>query len=163
MITTLLFLFLNLSSLHPIHLTVTNIEYNIDSKKINISFRIFANDLEQILNSNNNTILNIGKKNELKRTNEYINEYILNHFSLKIDNYEIKSRKYTLKKRELKDLTLWLNYSVDFSQKITKIEIFNSLLTDLYKDQKNLLIFTYKNKQTPLQFNSKQQYKTIKF
>jgi len=163
MFTTLLILFLNVFSFHPVHLTITNVEYNIKTKKIDISFRIFVDDFEKILNTKNNTILNIGKKNEQKKTNKYINEYIYEHFSLKINNSEIKSRKILLKKREIKDLTIWLNYSIDYSHEITKVEIFNSLLTDLYKDQKNLLIFTYKNKQTPLQFNSKQYNKTIKF
>lgn len=159
----LFILLINLFSFHPIHLSVANIDYNFKTKKLEISFRVFADDFEQIINSKNDVVLNIGKKNEHKKTNNYIDSYISEHFSLTINNTKIKSKKLVLKKRELKDITIWLYYSIDFSGGIKQIKIMNSILTDLYRDQKNLLIFTYKNKQTPLQFNSKNTIKTIKF
>ena len=59
------------------------------------------------------------------------------------------------KNSELKDITLWLYYDIKYSGTVKNVKIFNSLITDLYPDQNNLLIFTYKNTQKALKFSKK--------
>ncbi len=160
---SLIFLILNVFLFHPIHLSVTNIEYNQKTKHFDISIRIFVNDLEHIIDAQNHVVLNIGKKNENPQTNKYINKYISSHLFLNINNRKINPKKFVLKKREIKDITIWLHYSIRFNENISNIEIKNILMTDLYRDQKNLLIFTYHKKQTPLEFSLRNNTKVLKF
>lgn len=163
MFNTILLTIFSVFAFHPIHLTVTNIEYLNKTKSFNISIRIFANDLEHIIDKQNKIELNLGKKNELKNANFYIDKYISSHLSLNINGKNINPKKFILKKKEMKDITIWLSYNIRFTETIKKVEIKNNILTDYYFDQKNLLIFTFNNKQTPLEFNSKKTTNFIKF
>lgn len=163
MFNTILITIFSVFFFHPIHLTVTNIEYINKTKSFDISIRIFADDLEKIINTQNKIELNLGKKNELNNSNFYIDKYISSHLSLNINGKNINPKKFILKKKEIKDITVWLSYNVKFTETIKNVEIKNDLLTDLYYDQKNLLIFTFNNKETPLEFNTKTTTNFIKF
>lgn len=152
---------------HPIHLTVTNIEYNQTEKKLDISTRIFADDFELILEHYNNEKINFGKKNENPNADKFAIDYFLNNIHLKINNKDIKDSKYSLTGRKLEgkgsEMVVWLYFELNFKNKIENIEITNSLLTDLYRDQKNLLIFTYNNEQSALEFNNKKTKNSLTY
>ncbi len=140
-------------ALHPVHLSVTNIEHT--NKGFEISVRLFEDDFQKNIYRNYGVNLNLGKPNELPDADKYINLYISSHFKLFANGKQISSGKFKLKSREIKDVTLWLHYSVKYTQKLNKIKIENSLMTDLFSDQKNLVIFTSGNFQKPLEFNAK--------
>ncbi len=150
-----------LSLSHPIHISVTNIDYSLDKKKINISFRLFLDDFDKIVSEKYGIELNIGKKNEHKNSNKYINKYIYENFLIKLNEKDVNSKKIVFNKRKIEDITIWLYYEIDYKTKLKNIEITNTLMTDLYKDQKNLLIFTYKNIQKALTFNRKNTLEKI--
>jgi len=146
---------------HPVHLTVTNIEYNTNDKKFDITIRLFVDDFEKILDTKYNTKLNLFKQNEAKNADFYIQNYITQNLKLKINGNFINEKKFILEKRSQEDITIWLTFSVKYKQRIHSIEITNKLMTDLYRDQKNMLIFTYQSKQSALEFNYKNTKKTI--
>ena len=149
--------------LHPIHLTVTNIEYNPKTKNLDISIRLFINDFEKILYIQNGVQTNICSENENHNADKLINNYITNHLRIEINNETISSKKFILKKKKKEDITLWLYYSIKYKKSIKSVKIENSLMDDLYKDQKNLLIFTYKNQQKPMKFDVKHTSEKISF
>jgi len=151
----IIFLGFLLSVFHPVHVSVTNIEYSAKEQKFDISLRLFLDDFEHIITQKYGVALNIGKENELKNSNEYINKYINDNFSVKFNGKNINDKKLILKKKKIEDVTVWLYYEIKYKPVLKNVEIKNSLMTDLYRDQKNLLIFTYKKKQKALTFNKK--------
>ncbi len=152
-----------LSVNHPVHVSVTNMEYITEESKFEISFRLFLDDFEEIIAQKYGVKLNIGKKSELKNSNEYINKYVYEHFSAKFNDKNINSKKIILKKKKVEDVTIWLYYEIKYKPVLKNVEIKNSLMTDLYKDQKNLFIFTYKKKQKALTFNRKNTIMNFNF
>ncbi len=137
-------------SCHPVHLSVVNIEYK--KKNFNVSIRLFVDDFQKIIYQNYKVNLNLGTPQERKDANTYINKYIYSHLNILPDNKKIELKHYKLISREIKDLTIWLNYKIKYPKKFTTVKIVNSLMTDLYRDQKNLLIFTYNSIQKPFEF-----------
>ncbi len=150
----IIFLFLNSGYIysHPVHISIVNIDYNESEQIFQISIKLFTDDFEQIINRNNNIILNIGKANEHKKCNEYINQYIKNHLIFKINNKNLLKNSTLIKKEDNneEDVT-WLYYKIKYSTG-KKVSISNTLLNDLYNDQKNLFIFTFKNTQEAYKF-----------
>lgn len=146
----LLYSFLNFNpnlELHPVHISITNVDYNETEKTFYMSIKLFADDFEKIINQNNNIQLNLGKTNELKKCNSLIDNYIKHHLILKINNRNlIKNIK--LDKKEVKndENSVWLYYKIKYPKKTSlknkKVEVVNILMNDLYNDQKNLFIFT---------------------
>ncbi len=147
--------------MHPVHLSVVNIEYNPQKKKFEVSVRVFINDFEKIIDYKNNVSLNLYKSNELSDANRYINQYVYNHLQLKVNGNIISQKKYILTKRKKEDVTLWLYYDIKYSRTPKTIEVSDKLMTDLYRDQKNLLIFTAAGKQYPFEFNKKNYKQSI--
>jgi len=132
--------------LHPVHISVTNVDYNETEEEFNISIKLFADDFGKIINKHNNVKLNLGKADENDMCNIFINEYIQNHLALKINNNNIfKNIKLLNKEVRLEENSVWLYYKIKFTSSAKKVYIVNDLLNDLYDDQKNLFIFTYKN------------------
>ncbi len=152
-IVTLILFFLNFytySLAHPVHISITNVEYNKTQNVFDLSIKLFLDDFEKIVNKNNNVVLNLGESNEIEKCNMFINSYIKKHFIFKIGNKNlIKSLKLKQKiiKREENSVYLYfkLKYPESKLTKGKKIQVANILLNDLYDDQKNLFIFTYKN------------------
>lgn len=148
---------------HPVHLTVTNIEYNNSSKSFDISIRLFVKDFTTILSQNNNQEIILSGKDINSKNKTFITKYITDNLKLNINNKQISKNKYVLKEEKIEDITIWLTYNIKFKDKISKIEITNTLMTDLYRDQKNMLIFTYNKKQSALEFSRKETTNTLKF
>ncbi len=152
----ILLVFLSLftcNAMHPVHLSVTNVEYFNKGKYFEISVRLFLNDLEKNLDANNNIILNIGKNNEDKNANIYITNYVANNLIFTLNGEKIPLNKYNLTKKKIEDLTIWLTFKIRYKPIFNNVKITNTLMFDLYPDQKNMLIFTINNNQMAFDFN----------
>jgi len=129
--------------LHPVHFSVINMEYNEQTQGFDISIKLFADDFEKIVNRNYNVILNLGKENQLRDCNSYIDRYIRRNFVVVFDKKAV-SKKMTQEKVIVKseEKSVWLYYKLQ-SKKPHKVLVRNTLMNDLYNDQKNLFIFTF--------------------
>lgn len=146
---------------HPLHISVTNIEYNQEKKTFDVAFKIFTDDFETIIFNKYGVELKLGKEDELQDYEKYINQYVFEHFCIEINE---KNKKLRFKHKKMNDVAVWLYY--EFSAKglrrykalatergsasggknkenIKFVAITNSLMCDLYKDQTNLVIFNY--------------------
>ena len=90
-------------------------------------------------------------------------KYVNENFSVKFNGKNIDDKKLILKRKKVEDITVWLYYEIKYKPELKNVEIKNSLMTDLYRDQTNLLIFTYKKKQKALTFNSKNKIHNFSF
>ena len=138
---------------HPIHVSVTNIDYNSKSKLFDISVKLFADDFSKILNSKYRTKINFENKN--KNDNRYVDKYIKENLKLFLNNKNINNKKLKLTQVKYKKVenVVWLYYKYKYSENPKKVKIINTLMNDLYRDQKNLLIFTYKKTQKAFKFD----------
>lgn len=123
---------------HPVHVSVCNIDYFPDKKISRISLRIFTDDFNMILRKNYGKNLRLGTNSESFQANLYTMLYIRKNLSFfsKAANLRLISREMNSEEN-----TTTLNLKVKEKLK-SRIRIKNTLLTDLYSDQKNLLIFT---------------------
>ena len=129
-------------TLHPIHFSVVNMEYNKQKEEFDISIKLFADDFEKIINKNYSTTLNLGKDSQIKDYNKFIDKYIKNHLIIIFDKKNAGKRmsqdKIILKPEEN---SIWIYYKLKY-KKPYKVTVRNTVMTDLYNDQKNLFIFT---------------------
>jgi len=129
-------------SMHPVHFSVINMEYNEQNQAFDISIKLFSDDFEKIVNKNYNVVLNLGKDNQLKNCNNYIDRYVKRNFVVVFDKKPVSKRmmqeKVIVKSEEK---SVWLYYKLQ-TKKPHKVLVRNTLMNDLYNDQKNLFIFT---------------------
>src|SRR6187549_1181533 len=94
-----LFLFL-----HPIHISVSEINYSEKDKALQITSRIFIDDLELSIRAQRNEpeLDLINPKNDLT-TDKMVNEYVMKHLTVKLDG---KVQKLTFLGMEREDPAL---------------------------------------------------------
>lgn len=133
-----LLLFVGLSSFafHKFYVSVTQIDENIKKGRIEITTRIFIDDLEKALDKKTNKKLFLATKKEIPEAKELIVNYINKKMSVTING---NAKKMVFLGSEYDNDVLICYLKVDNSEKITTFEFYNTLLTEVFSDQQNLV------------------------
>lgn len=125
--------------LHPFHVSVTEIKYKEEKKAIQISTRIFLDDLEETLQAyTGNEKLNITAEENWELVNTTLNKYVLEQ--LKLWN-EKGPLELTYVGAEIEDDVMWTYLEVEKVKRLKKIKVWNGLLTSKFDDQENIVHF----------------------
>lgn len=148
MIQTILISYLQILSfigtVHPIHISVTDIVYDENEKELEIIMRIFIDDLElSIRNKKKSPELNLLTPKGEQNTDALVTEYLQEHLKISLDG-EIQTTKYL--GSEMEDLALVCYVQVSNVKKWTNIEVRNDLIMETHDDQSNLVHVTVKGK-----------------
>ena len=136
---------------HPIHVSMTNIEYNITENTYNVTIKVFTDDFEKNIYNLYKVKLNTEKKNEYSDYGKVVSEYINKYFKISFDNKHYKL-KFISKKSNFE--ATWLSFKLsDVSKTVNKAEIINNIMNQFYRDQTNLLIFTKQDLQKAYNMN----------
>ncbi len=149
----LLFLLLISGFYHPVHVSVSTIDMDIQTGEIAISIKLFSDDFETIVNHHYSTQLAISKQVDPGENIKYINQYIASAFTLAINGEEIDELIFS--KHQMNEEAIWLFYEYACEKKIRSVGIVNSLMNDLYPDQTNLVIVSYQDQQNGYRLNNK--------
>ena len=150
----LLFCFIICSSfvLHKFYVSVTQIDYVPNKKRVEITSRIFIDDLEKALTKKYQKKPNITSSNELPEAEEWIKTYIKEKIKVSI-NKKPQVIEYLAKEVEGDVLIIYTKIAI--SKKINTFDIYNALLTEVYTDQQNIVhINVNSNKKSILLTNS---------
>lgn len=130
--------------LHPVHVSISNIEYVQEAKQFEISIKVFTDDFERAVAQKYGVDLKLGKTGELNGCEQYITGYITDHFDLLLNKESSKSNMvYSHKK--MNEEAVWFFYKMKINEEIQTIKVINSIHNDIYRDQTNLLIFKCEN------------------
>jgi hypothetical protein len=125
--------------LHPLHISVTEITLDEKEKELEIMLRIFTDDLElAIRNAKNDPELSLLKPAN-STTDKLAWEYLQPRFKLMADG-KIQAVKYL--GHETDEDVLIFYIQVQPIKEFTTIEITNSIITEFYDDQSNLINVT---------------------
>ena len=129
-------LFLSSFSAHKFYVSVTQIDYVPNKKRIEITHRIFIDDLEKGLTKKYNKKVNLTSTKELPEAEELIKSYLKEKIKVSINK---KPQNIEFLAREVEGDVLILYTKIAVSKKINTFEIYNSLLTEVYADQQNIV------------------------
>ncbi|ESU20143.1 hypothetical protein FCR2A7T_15570 [Flavobacterium cauense R2A-7] len=133
-----LFFFVMLCSfaLHKFYVGIYQVNYVAKKKEIQITTRIFIDDLEKALEAKYKKKMYLATPKEISETNGFIKSYLDEKFHLKV-NTSVKNLKFLGKETEDNVLICYLTTSVP--EKITSVEIYNTVLTEKYPEQQNIV------------------------
>ncbi len=128
--------------LHPIHLSVSEINYNEKDKALQITSRIFLDDLElSIRNQRKQPDLDLLEPGTGLTTEQLISEYVIKRFSVKLDG---KVQKLNFLGFEREDPAVICYIEIENVKKFKTIEVKNEIIMETHDDQSNLIHVTYK-------------------
>lgn len=135
-VTGLFFLILTSFSVHKFYVSIYQINHVPEKKMLQITSRIFMDDMNDVLFLNYKQKTHIGEKNESSEDVLLMKKYILDHFSIKVNGQQ-KTINYLSK--EMEGNVIICYYNIKEVSKIKTLEIQNTVLLDLTSDQQNII------------------------
>jgi len=134
----MLLVFVSLSSwaVHKFYTSIYQINYVAEKKMIQITSRIFIDDLNEALEKRFHTKNYIGTNKETPQDEVAMKNYLSEKFSLKV-NGVLKPMSFRSKEVEANVLICY--FRITDVSKITTLEIENSALTELNSNQQNII------------------------
>lgn len=132
----LLFLTLSAATVHKFHMALYQIEYASEKKMLQITSRIHIEDLNKGLEKKYNKKFLVGDEKQSSAEKELVKEYLSNRFSIKV-NDQLKPLNFLSQEIDGDELVCYWN--IKGISKINSLEIFNTILIELYSDQQNLI------------------------
>ena len=146
-------------SLHKYYVSITEAEYNANTQKFELSIKFIGHDLEKALEEAGAPELYLGMEKENPKANEYLKKYLEKRFQMVIKG---KTLDFTFVGKEINNDDFI--YCFIQSEKVvnpSKITINNTLLTKVFKEQKNTVYLTKGGKKHTLNFDSGKVSQTL--
>ena len=128
-----------LSLFHPFYVSVTEINHNARTQAVEVSCRIFYDDLERTLEKQYHTRVDIVKPADKSKMNQLLNDYIKKHLIIKADG-KVLALSYV--GYEIQEDAAWTYFEVKGISKAKKIEVHDDLLFTEHPEQINMLHVT---------------------
>lgn len=126
----------NAFKFHPFYVSVTEMNYNAKTKSIEISCKLFAEDLENVLKQNNKTPVDLTNEKLQSQNNYFINDYLVKHLAININSKPVKF-KFVGFEKEKESVYCYLE--IVHVTAIKKLVVTNSILYDFKKEQINIM------------------------
>lgn len=149
--------------LHEFHASKCLIEYQSDEKAIQISLHLFIDDVEEALRRQGADKLFLCSEKESKPAGVYLERYLRQNLQLKLDG---KERAFRFVGKEASDdwMGMWCYLEVDEVSAFKELSLTNTLLTEAFSDQKNLVSIVGPNRQkNALLFHKQKTQQTVVF
>ncbi len=130
--------FLSTAAIHKFYVSVTNVEYAEKDGSLQITTRIFIDDLEEVLNARYEIDTQLNTEDENESSNELISKYLTSKFVIRING---EHRAFEYLGREYRDdlIVCYLELQGISLTEIRSIEIQSDLLTELFEEQQNVV------------------------
>ena len=144
-ILILLLPLLAFTTAHKFYVSVTNIGYSEKDDALQITSRVFIDDLGQVLKERYDIDAKLSTDEESKLADAYLEKYFRAKFMVEINgenkSYEIIGRKYD------NDVCIfYLELAAIELPSVKSIQIQNKMLTDLFDEQQNVVHFKINGK-----------------
>lgn len=126
----------NLFERHPYFVSVTEVNHNSKEKIIEVSCKIFTNDLENILRQKTKGAVDILHPKDKTVNNKLIADYLDKNVQIFIDgrNYKLEFLGY-----EIEDEAVWSYLQIKNISSVKNIKVNDTILYDYKKEEINLL------------------------
>lgn len=130
---------------HKFYVSVTNVGYSEKDDALQITSRVFIDDLDELLKERYDIDAKLSTDAESELSDEYLEKYLRAKFSVEINE---KTRPYKLIGRKYDNdvCIFYLEIEAIDLPAIKSIQIENQLLTDMFDEQQNVLHFKINEK-----------------
>ena len=139
----LIFPLLSFSDYHKFYVSVTEIEHNEKNETLQVISRVFTDDFENVLKMRFDPTIRLGEKVETQGVNVHIEKYLNQRFAVEVNGKPLKAK--FLGKEYENDMIIFY-IEIPNVKEMKKIQVKNTLLLDMFDEQKNLIHVEYKGK-----------------
>lgn len=125
-----------MASYHPIFVSVTEIEHNAKDKSLEISCKIFTDDLETTLRTLYKTPVDLLKPKDKKAMEKLVAGYVQNHLQVKVDGKPV-SLEFLGYEQDEEGIISY--YQVNNVAVVKKLDVANNILFEYKKEQMSII------------------------
>lgn len=147
--------------IHPLHVSVTEITLDEKEKELEVVSRIFVDDLQTaIRESTKQPELNLLEPGGGTTTDQLVSNYLNTRLKISLKG---KPQTWKFLGHEVESDAILCYIQVSNVKKLETIEVFNSVITELYDDQSNLVHVTVREKVKSLRLMKDNPLGTLTF
>lgn len=125
------------AGIHPFHLSVTEIFHNREAKSLEISLKLFVDDMDEGIEKAGYGKMYLGTQKEHQNANLFLYKYLLENLNMTIDGKAVKVG-FVGKEYEPGNV-MWCYLEVKGVKKFSKLKLQNHILTEVFGDQQNIV------------------------
>lgn len=146
--------------IHPLYISVLEVEHNKKEKQLEISCRVFTNDFESVLRKIHTERIDLLSPKLHDRMGVLIDSYIQKHLSITTDNKKISMHFVGY---EQADESVELYYEVSNIRDVNKLEITDDILYDFQTKQMSLIHITVNGDRKSTRLNNPDKKAVFEF
>ena len=136
---------------HPLHVSTCEIIHNGKNRTLEITMKMFADDVESALNATCNGDFSVDEMINEPATKQRLGSYLNENFSVWLDHTEVDVQYLGA---EIDVDVLWCFLEIYNVDQLRHVHISNTVMLDLYRDQVNLVHLESAGKIQSLQLRS---------
>ena len=121
---------------HPFYVSVTEINHNAKDKTLEVSLKVFADDMEEVLKKTYNKPVDLANQKQQAQNDGLITDYVTKHFIVKADGKPVNISYIGFEKEKE---SVYCYFEITNIPSIKKLELTNCLLQDLTEEQINIM------------------------
>lgn len=147
-------------TLHKYYMSITQIDYNQKAGSLEITMKLFTDDLEKAVEAGTTEKLKLGTDNESTKANDLIKKYLNKHFTINVNGQPVT---YKFIGKEVNIEVAWVYLEVVNVKDLNTITVKNTLLTETIGEQKNIVKLSVKDKYDSHVFSASDKEKQFSF
>lgn len=124
------------AAVHPLYVSVSEINYNATDKNLEISCKIFTDDFEKTLTTLHNQKVDLFSPKDKAETDRQVSDYVRKRLLIKLDGKDV-ALEFVGFERE--NDAIWSYFQAAVPATPKRVEISNSILYEAYDKQLNLM------------------------
>lgn len=145
---------------HPFYISVCQVDHNPESGALEMSFRIFMDDLELALETMGTDRLHLGTEREVEKADIYIDRYLARHVVIEINGRRVSA---AFLGKEVDTDAIWCYVEVENIPVLESMTMTNTLLLETFEEQVNLVHVNANGQKKSLLFSQQQITQTLDF
>jgi hypothetical protein len=134
--------------------------YNKETKSIQVTKKIFIDDLEESINSRYKTKFDILKDVNSPDFENTLKKYLQENFIISVDGAELSC---DFLGKEIENDALWCYLEVKSVKKLKQVDVKSSLIMNVYTNQVNLIYLNYLGRKKSLMLTYKKNKEALVF
>jgi len=149
------------SLVHPLHVSVCEIEFDEKNKSLEIVQRIFIDDLEEEMRKRlNQPNLDITEPQQGESTDELLKAYLAQKLSIQVND---KDKAFQYLGHEIEGDAFYCYLEVEKVKKLKSIKVINHILIDHFDDQTNIVHVKVSGKNRSMKLSAQKQSDILKY
>ncbi len=145
---------------HKYYVSVTQLEFSQKNNRIEITTRIFIDDFEKALDAKFKEKMNLATAQENPKALDFIKKYCGEKIRIFVNG---KPLEVVFMGKEYEDDVVICYLKAANSEKIKSVEFYNSILTETFSEQQNLIHSTINNSKKSFMLTNRDRKASITF